>query len=196
MVAVMAVAGLRVALPDSLGVGPEWLHLVVVGAVLVLTGVTHRRGHERANQVLGYALAGTLTFFLMWSLVLLVIAASAQKEAPMTMLRSAVAMWVSNALVFAYWYWRIDGGGPHNRELRVAHPSRAFLFPQMTLEGQSDWWSPTFVDYLFVAFCTSMAFSPADAVVLTRTAKVLTMFQAAISLTVVAVLAARAVNIF
>jgi len=196
LLAVIAVAGLRLAMPDSLGVGPDWLHMAIVGLVLALTVVTHREGKEELNQALGYLLAGVLTLFLVWSLVLLVDAAAGQKENPVTMLRSAAALWASNVLVFAYWYWRIDGGGPHRRELHAAHPSRAFLFQQMTLDGQSQWWVPRFVDYLFVSFCTSTAFSPADAVVLTRTAKVLTMVQAAISLTVVAVLAARAVNIF
>jgi len=56
-------------------------------------------------------------------------------------------------------------------------------------------WSPNFVDYLFLAFNTSTAFSPTDTPVLSRWAKVLTMLQCTISLTVVIVLAARAVNI-
>jgi hypothetical protein len=56
-------------------------------------------------------------------------------------------------------------------------------------------WSPGFVDYLFLAFNTSTAFSPTDCPVLSGWAKVLMMIQSLISLTTVALLAARAVNI-
>ena len=87
------------------------------------------------------------------------------------------------------------------RELRGVHTDGAFLFPQMTLDQQTrremgeDTWSPGFVDYLFLAFNTSTAFSPTDSPVLTRCAKVLMMIQSLISFTTVALLAARAVNI-
>jgi uncharacterized membrane protein len=117
------------------------------------------------------------------------------------MLASAAALWVSNVLVFALWYWRLDGGGPHGRDARPGHTAGAFLFPQMTTEGmdaalaEGQRWSPRFIDYLFIAFNTSTAFSPTDVPVLSRWAKALTMTQSLISLTIVVVLAARAVNI-
>jgi uncharacterized membrane protein len=85
----------------------------------------------------------------------------------------------------------------------LGHSRGAFLFPQMTDDGQESAeqhpnypvWSPQFIDYLFLAFNTSTAFSPTDAPVLSRWAKVLTMIQSSISLAVVVLLAARAVNI-
>ena len=55
-------------------------------------------------------------------------------------------------------------------------------------------WSPNFTDYLFLAFNTSTAFSPSDTPALARWAKGLMMLQSLISLTVLALLAARAVN--
>jgi uncharacterized membrane protein len=103
--------------------------------------------------------------------------------------------------VFASWYWRLDAGGPRERERRGVHTDGAFLFPQMTLDQQAkremgeDRWSPGFVDYLFLAFNISTAFSPTDSPVLSRWAKSLMMVQALISLTTVALLAARAVSI-
>jgi hypothetical protein len=103
--------------------------------------------------------------------------------------------------VFALWYWRPDAGGPHKREVKAGHETGAFLFPQMTLEGpaarEADGrpWSPRFIDYLFLAFNTSTAFSPTDSPVLGRWAKVLMMTQSMISLAVVVLLAGRAVNI-
>jgi hypothetical protein len=110
---------------------------------------------------------------------------------------------VTNVLVFALWYWRLDGGGPYRRDQRAGHETGAFLFPQMTRDGEQGWeatedgerWSPLFVDYLFLAFNTSTAFSPTDTPVLSRWAKVMTMIQSSISLAVVVILAARAVNI-
>jgi len=123
------------------------------------------------------------------------------KETPSQLLRSATLLWVSNILVFASWYWRLDAGGPHMRDKRKVHTNGAFLFPQMTLEPAmrkemcGPHWRPGFVDYLFLAFNTSTAFSPTDVPVLSRWAKGLMMVQAAISLATLALLAARAVNI-
>src|SRR5262249_59983925 len=118
-------------------------------------------------------------------------------DAPLELLRSAVSLWVTNVLVFALWYWRLDAGGPHRLEARTRHTEGAFFFPQMMQgapAGASRDWSPGFIDYLFIAFNTSTAFSPTDTPVLSRWAKVLSMLQALISLAVVAILAARAVG--
>lgn len=200
IVAVLAVAGLYAALPDSLSVGPRWLQAVAVCVLLTLSIITHGSGAHRANQIIGHILSAILTLFMVWSLVLLVMAVPAHREEPIVMLRSAVALWATNIVVFALWYWRLDGGGPYSREARGQHVEGAFLFPQMTLAHTarvppSGRWSPMFIDYFFLAFNTSTAFSPTDTAVLSRWAKVLTMTQASISLTVVAILAARAVNI-
>jgi len=110
-------------------------------------------------------------------------------------------LWVTNIITFAVWYWRLDAGGPHKRNMRDAHSDGAFLFPQMTMEvpcesdNEQENWAPLFIDYLFLAFNTSTALSPTDVPVLSRWAKVLMMIQSAISLAVVALLAARAVNV-
>jgi hypothetical protein len=130
-----------------------------------------------------------------------VAALPAHKEAPSELLRSAVSLWVTNVLVFALWYWRLDAGGPNQRDLNASHTNGAFLFPQMTTEkfsiaqDEHARWSPNFFDYLFVAFNTSTALSPTDAPVMARWAKLLMMLQATISLAVIVLLAARAVNI-
>ncbi len=197
----LAVGGLYMALPKSLAVGPRWLLLAVVAALQVPLYISRRRDHHRFNQVLGHVLLGVITVFMVWSLGLLIHALPLHKESPVTMLRSAVALWLTNVIVFASWYWRLDGGGPHARDMRAFHCDGAFLFPQMTLDPQTraemgeTGWSPQFVDYLFLAFNTSTALSPADTAVLSRWAKVLMMVQATVSLAVIALLAARAVNI-
>ncbi len=201
LLALLAVGGLRLALPESLSAGPGWLLLAIVGLLLIPIIWSRRRGLNRLNKVLGYIVTSVVTVDMIWSLYLLVAALPSHKEAPKDLLRSAGALWVTNILVFASWHWRLDAGGPRARELRGVHTDGAFLFPQMILDQRAkramgeQYWSPSFVDYLFLAFNTSTAFSPTDSPVLTRWAKVLMMVQSLIWFATVALLAARAVNI-
>ena len=196
MLALLAVGGLRFALPKELAIGPDWLVLVVVAVLLIPTVTARMRGNHMLNQVLGYLLTSIITLDMCWSLYLLIRALPSHKEAPQTLLLSAAALWITNILVFASWYWRLDAGGPRAREIRGVHTDGAFLFPQMITPWESDKnWRPGFVDYLFLAFNTSTAFSPTDVPVLSRWAKLMMMLQALISLATVALLAARAVNI-
>jgi uncharacterized membrane protein len=197
-VAVIAVGGLYLALPSYLTMGPRWGFPAVVVALLIPTVVSHRAGKHHLNRVLGFIVTGLVTLGMIVSVALLIAALPAHKESPIELLISAASLWATNVLVFALWYWRLDAGGPHGRDSRFGHPDGAFLFPQMTMpskgKGQSAW-SPNFVDYLFLSFNTSTAFSPTDVPVLARWGKVLMMLQSMISLTVLALLAARAVNI-
>jgi hypothetical protein len=200
-IAILAVGGLYTALPAYLVVGPKWLFFVIVVALLAPTVITHKSGHHQLNKIFGFTVTGVVTMGMIASIILLVGALPAHKETPTELLLSAASLWFSNILVFALWYWRLDAGGPHERDSRFGHPEGAFLFPQMTMSPEtkaaSDQlaWTPNFVDYLFLAFNTSTAFSPTDVPVLARWGKVLMMLQSLISLTVIALLAARAVNI-
>ncbi len=199
--AVAAVGFLNMILPERLSAGPFWLLMAIVAVLLVPVILTHHTGRQRMNQVLGYVLLAVVTAFLIYSLVELVLAMTAHREAPRDLLVGATVLWCSNILVFASWYWRLDAGGPHARWMTPGHTHGAFLFPQMTMvpkervhAGFKDW-RPGFVDYLFLAFNTSTAFSPTDVPVLSRWAKGMMMVQSLISLATVALLAARAVNI-
>lgn len=200
-VAVIATGSLFAALPSSLVAGPRWLLLATVLVLLVPTIISHRIGHHSLNQILGSVVNGVVTLAMIASLALLIMAVTAHTVTPPQLLRSSAALWISNILVFASWYWRLDAGGPHERDRTPGHVDGAFLFPQMTMDpeakraaGEHEW-EPNFVDYLFLAFNTSTAFSPTDVPVLSRWAKVLMMIQAMISLLVIALLAGRAVNI-
>jgi len=202
LIAMLAIGGLYAALPASLSLaGPRWvMSAVVIGLLVPLEIAHHRRNHE-LNQLLGYVLNTLVTLAIIVSVVLLIIEVSNHKVVGNELLRSAAALWSANFLVFASWYWRLDGGGPHQRAMTRGHSDGAFLFPQMTMHpdakiaaGEEEW-EPSFVDYLFLAFNTSTAFSPTDVPVLSRWAKVLMMVQAIISLVVIAMLAGRAVNI-
>ena len=200
-VAVLAVGGLYTGLPDALTMGPRWLVPSAVLALLIPTVVFHHTGRQRLNNLFGFAVDAALTLELMVSIALLIAALPTHKESPQELLLSASSLWITNILVFALWYWRLDAGGPHQRDKRPGHTDGDFLFPQMTMSEQAlrdagmENWSPVFVDYLFLAFNTSTAFSPTDVPVLARWAKVLMMLQSLLSLLILALLAARAVNI-
>jgi hypothetical protein len=195
-VAMLAAAGVYLALPEPLSVGPSWLLLVIVVLLLIPITVSYRYGHHNITRILTFTANGIITIAMIASLILLVRGIPEHLEAPKALLRSAGALWITNILVFALWYWKLDAGGPLRRDHPHAFSNSSFLFPQMlSQEGRDASWKPNFVDYLFLAFNTSTAFSPTDTAVLSRWAKLGMMVQSLISLTIVVLLAARAVNI-
>jgi uncharacterized membrane protein len=200
LLALFALGGLHLALPEALTIGPDWLLMAGVVILTVPSVIARHKGYHKASQAIAYVVLALVTVALISSLWRLIAALPAHVESPKELLRSAAVLWVSNILVFASWYWRLDAGGPYARELRDAHADGAFLFPQMTidparLDDDQRGWRPEFVDYLFLAFNTSTAFSPTDVPILSRWAKLLMMTQSSISFATVALLAARAVNI-
>ncbi len=201
VLAFLVAGGISYALPESLSVGPRWLLLATVLILLVPTILAHRSGRHSLNHLFGILANAVITVSLCGSLALLVAALPAHKEAPTTLLISAFLLWWANILIFSLWYWRLDGGGPIIRQKNAPYGSRGFLFPQLQIESGerkamgADKWTPGFVDYLFVAFNTSTAFSPTDTLVLARWAKLLMMAQAMISLLVLVLLVARGINI-
>jgi len=201
LIASLATGVLFYAIPESLTVGPDWLLLVVIAALMIPTSLAHKTGRVALNAIFGYSVLGVITLAVLSSLILLITRLPAHKETPIELLRAAAALWVANILVFASWYWHLDGGGPNERDKQGVHTDGAFLFPQMMMDQElrremgEDQWSHGFIDYLFLAFNTSTAFSPTDVPVLSRWAKVMMIVQSLISLATVVLLAARAVNI-
>jgi len=195
LVATLAAGCLYWSLPEPLSVGPSWGLAVVLAVLLVPITVTYRRGVYGVSRVLTLVANAAITLSMIASLVFLIEGIPQHRDDPRVLLRAAAALWITNVLVFALWYWKLDGGGPVVRETRRERLESSFLFPQMVMEDGDPSWTPHFVDYLFLAFNTSTAFSPTDTSVLSRWAKVVMMLQSLISLTIVALLAARAVNI-
>jgi uncharacterized membrane protein len=111
------------------------------------------------------------------------------------LLASGAAIWATNVIAFALWYWEFDRGGPVHR----AHGTFQyldFLFPQMTVDDLTPPdWEPRFVDYLYLSFTNATAFSPTDVMPLVRWAKLTMLVQSAVSLSLGALVIARAVNI-
>ena len=201
LLALLAVAGTSFARPTWLSIGPRWLLPLLILVLLAPTVVAHRTGRHSLNHALGILINSIITCSLIGSVVLLVVALPTHKEPPIALLRSGAELWLSNVLVFALWYWRLDDGGPTMRDARRQFGSRGFVFPQMQIEKVErarfgiDGWRPSFVDYLFIAFTTSSTFGPTDAPILQRWAKLLAMTQIFISLTIVVLLISRAVGV-
>jgi len=195
-VAMLAAAGVYLALPEPLTVGPSWLLFAIIFLLMIPIVISARRGDQQVTRILTFAANGIITLAMIASLIHLLQGIPQHSEAPKALLRSASILWATNILIFALWYWKLDGGGPLLRERPGGMAQSSFLFPQMMgREGGDPSWTPHFVDYLFLAFNTSTAFSPTDTAVLSRWAKLATMLQSLISLTIIALLAARAVNI-
>src|SRR6478752_7617381 len=201
LLAFAAVGGIFLALPRSLIVGPTWFLPTLILVLLVPTVITHRTGRRSINRALGIVINSVITIALVASVALLVIALPSHKEEPLRLLGSGAALWFTNVLVFALWYWRLDGGGPTVRHERREFGSRSFLFPQMQIEKtergrfECTGWRPHFIDYLFIALTQSSTFGPTDAPLLARWAKILAMVQICISLTIVILLISRAVGV-
>jgi hypothetical protein len=193
---------LNLVLPERVVLGPNWLllalEILLLAPTLIAVFFLNRHLPYRIARTLALTLLGVLTLFLATSVALLVLAlvAPLPHETPLhgpDLLRAGALVWVINILVFAFWYWEIDGGGPLARLKALYLPADLF-FPQQQ-QGNPTHWAPGFIDYLFVAFCFSTALSPADTAPLTRRAKSLMMAQAAISLTIIVLLVGRSVNI-
>lgn len=199
-ITILAAVALHFALPPSLRVGPPWIGAGVITVLVLLSAAAAASGRTWINQILGYVLAASLTGGLLVGVARLLAAVAQHRETAQSLLVSAAVLWVCNVITFAVWYWRLDAGGPNERDRHHRARAGAFLFPQLALVDQPSSadvavaWRPHFIDYLFLSFNTSTAFSPTDVPVLGRWAKGLTMVQALISFTTVVVIVARSIN--
>ena len=201
LLAMVAVGGVYLALPRELVIGPTWLLPTVIAVLLAPTILTHRVGRHSFNHALGIVNNGIITVALIGSVSLLVATLASHKEPPLRLLRSGAELWLTNVLVFALWYWRLDGGGPNVRDKHPEFGSRSFVFPQMQIEKSErerfgvERWRPGFVDYLFISFTQSSTFGPNDAPLMARWVKLLAIVQIFISLSIVILLISRAVGV-
>lgn len=198
-VAVLLAVALQVALPDRMMPGPRYLlpvlELALLAAVVALNPLRLNR-ESRVLRAAGLTLTALVSLANAWSAVLLVLnlVNGGLADAP-ALLGAGAAIWLTNVLAFALWYWELDRGGPAAR----AHGHRRhpdFLFPQMQTPALADpEWEPRFADYLYLSFTNTTAFSPTDVLPLSRWAKMTMMVQSAVALAVVVLVVARAVNV-
>jgi hypothetical protein len=198
---IVLTVGLRVLVPRRESLGPHWVVPAIEMTLLVVLVAAHpTTERERARlRRLSIALTVLLAASALVSTVILIfelVTGSAVTSSADSLLASGTLVWVGNALVFGLLYWQLDSGGPLARHL-AARPYPDFAFSQqLSPELAPPGWRPRYVDYFVLGFCTSTAFSPTDVMPMAGWAKLAMALQSLISLTVIGLVIARAVNVF
>ena len=180
-----------------------WVWLIPVGPELaLLIPLAFQRPRHKLEQIgrrRTVALALLAVISVANALLLVALIASlvgGDEKSGGQLLFKAITVWGTNVITFGLWYWGVDRGGPVRR-LGPDAPPPDFQFPQMENPQLAEpGWYPHLVDYIYVSFTNSIAFSPTDAMPLTRRAKLLMLVESAISAITILLVTARAVNIF
>ena len=197
----IGVFALLAVLPLRVRVFPIWVPYVVTTSVIVpMAALSIANAKQRWLKIetlvtfVALCLAGFAIIEQLKQLLSEMLRHSGEVSG-LQLLASSIAIWLINVLIFSLLYWRIDRGGPEARVNGMdTQPDWIFPLEDAPKRALADW-RPTFVDYLFVAFCTATAFSPAEAQPVTSRAKLLMMLESSVSLITVVVVAARAINI-
>ena len=197
--ALIAIAG-QTWVSRSLGFSPVWLFAAVSAALLIASVAIYLSPWDQPSSLmraLSAGLIGVLVVANAVSIVLLVrgVFVGSRLDA-LGLLGTGCVLWAVNIALFALAYWEIDGGGPEARSTHRQLPD--LVFPQQQANGPGlvpEGWQPRFGDYLYVSLTAATAFSPTDALPYTRTAKLVMAAESTMSIAVVAMLVARAVNI-
>jgi len=178
-----------------------WLSSVAPEIVLLLPLAFHRprrrleqTGHRRTVAVGLLAVVSVANVLALVALIGSLL--SGEERSGAELLLKGLTIWGTNVIAFGLWFWALDRGGPVRRcELNPPLPD--FQFPQLeNPELAKPGWRPRLMDYVYLSFTNSIAFSPTDAMPLTRWAKLLMLTESAASAITVVLVAARSVNIF
>jgi hypothetical protein len=200
LIAIVAVIVLQRAIPERYTVVPRWplivLELLLLLVLLIINPLTLSRRTTAGKWASRLLIAAITVDNTASAAVLdLRILTGEVSNDPAVLLGSGGAVFITNVLAFGIWYWELDRGGPFARR-EAERPYPDFLFPQMTDPANTaPGWRPTFVDYLYVSFTNVVAFSPTDTMPMARWAKLMMTVQALVSLSTVALVLARAVNV-
>jgi hypothetical protein len=168
------------------------------GTLFVLTLICWLFDWDRLTRVIFFIANGIATFLVAnyaYDLLFSITKRSGNRDAAFLLI-DAVLVWLMNLIVFTIWYWMLDRGGPDRRGTPQER-RRDWLFPQdQSAVAGWDNWKPGFTDYLYAAFAYSASFGPNDTQMLSQRFKVLSMTQTILSLMVVVMIAARAINLF
>jgi uncharacterized membrane protein len=199
--AVVTAMVLTVLLPKEVRAGPPWLlpsleGLVLVSMIAIDPWKISRQ--TKALQALSIGLVCLLVFDALWStgwLVNELIHGGPATKSADTLLDAGVLIWFLNIIAFSLFYWELDGGGPVARFKHTRHDLDLAFPQQLSPEVASNTWTPLYVDYLYLGFTTATAFSPTDVMPFARWAKMSMMLQSIVSLVLVTLVVARAVNV-
>jgi hypothetical protein len=181
---------------------PWWSWLVLAVPELVLTvplawsqprHKLEQMGHRRTVSLALLGVVSTGNGVALLALIASVI--TGQERSGGELLFKGITIWSTNVIAFGLWYWGLDGGGPVRRR-EPDPPPADFQFPQMeNPQLAAPGWHPRLFDYMYISFTNAIAFSPTDAMPLSRWAKALMLTESAASAITVLLVAARAVNI-
>ena len=188
-------------LPGRVRVFPPWA-VCVIAAVLIapMVAMSLSPAKERWLRIESIVTTAFVLFTMVWMIVdlkdlFVKIVTPPSGISGIQLLNSSISLWAANVLVFAVLYWRVDRGGSVARTKRTAG-APDWIFPREEADNESlPPWRPTFVDYLFLAFCTAAAFTPAEAMPITTRAKLLMMAEGLIALVTVLAIASRAIGL-
>ena len=197
---ILAVIFLLATLPGHVEVLPVWVSYLAAFAVIVPMVAVRLTG----GNTLWFGIERMMIILLATAYVANTIAELADMIGVITLhpsgnnafllLSSSVAIWVANVLTFSLLYWQIDQGGPYARA-SASKVKPDWVFPQPAKpEDLPPDWRPLFLDYLYLGYNTATAFSPTDAMPLTRRAKMLMMIESTISLLTMVIVLSRAIN--
>jgi hypothetical protein len=200
--AVLVTMVLPFLLPHDLVPGPRWILPAAEGVLLVAMAVTDPgRIDRRSNQVraVRIALIGFLVMGTTWGTARLIydlIEGSSVTNSANALLAAGAVVWLYLVITFGFVFWELDAGGPGQR----AHAMKRFpdlAFPQhMNPDVAPPGWRPVFVDYVYLSFTASLAFSPTDVMPLAHWAKLAMAVESLTSLAILGLVIARAVNVF
>jgi hypothetical protein len=193
---------LHFAVPHHQTLGPPWLipsvEVAMLGLLLAAdpARVIPRRRWLRPAALLLMVVLAAAVFASTVKLITALIEGGKVTNSATSLLASGALVWLGNILIFGLLYWLLDSGGPVARYLHERpHPDFAFsqqLSPELAPPG----WRPRYVDYFILGLTTSTAFSPTDVMPMRAWAKLMMAAQSIISLVVVGLVIARAVNVF
>lgn len=199
-VAVLTAAVLHALLPEELRLQQSpwlpWVAFVLLGVLII--GDPGRINRVRTwSRVTTDVLIGFITLANSYAAVMLVVGIvdNASFETPRELLFAGGAVWITNVIAFALWFWDLDRGGAAERA-RGSRRTPAFVFPEMQhTQHVRPGWYPTFIDYLAFSFATATAFSPTDVSAVKPWAKALVVMESLLSLALATLVIARAINI-
>jgi uncharacterized membrane protein len=173
---------LQIILNDSLTFGPKYVIVgleIILALILGIFPLTHIL--RRLFAIVIIALISIVNVISL-GIVIHALFVGAHIDGHQLLI-SSVAIYLTNIIVFGLWFWELD---------TVRSKVSDFQFPQ---SGTKSMWKPTFFDYLYVSITNATAFSPTDTLPLSHRAKLLMTLQSIVSLAIVVLVTARAVNI-
>jgi len=196
LVALLLAALLELSLPGDLILGGGWIRWIIPALVVILIVVAAVAPLDESDRRrrLGVTLAALVTVANAVAIGELVygIVGEAGFEGKYLIV-AALQVWFTNVIVFAMWFWELDGGGPRHRAFAAPGPQE-FLFAQYTLP-QPWTWRPSFLDYLYLSFSNAVSFAAADVLPLRHRMKALMALESILSLLVILIIAARAISV-